>query len=553
MSSSYTAETEYSNHEYKRNMLFTHNQLAKKSIQMLRRIYQGDGVAKYSIGVDDDGSINPLSEEDFTQSVSNLKIMADIVNGMVFNEAVKTVSTEGEADKYYGDFNVQIVPGRIGYVDIRIAVAGNPDSGKSSTVGSLITGKMDNGSGSARSSVLNHQHEIANKGRTSSISYKMIGFNEKAEYINGNYRSYDPKNITRDAIKIITFIDLCGQRNYISTTTSAMTSTLPDYGMLAVNSNSGISLADTTRDHVELFHAYSIPFFAIMTVIDLTTPERFKETLTVLKRDILKVYGYSAFPIRNIQDVDSALSATMEKFVPIFQISNVTGRGQDLLKYFLSKLNQREQTEKFCLDQGIEVEHLGKYTCMPISHIYRVNGVGIVLSGIIHSGRVHINDTLYLGPDGNGEYHKLKVKSIQMNFESLKEGRVNDHIALSFKGKFPEEITPQKGMVLIGENIPKVASNKCIIQVKINLGTNARLNVGACPSGFIGSRRVCFKIKQITNHLTDFPESDILHQGDQANLECNLTRYVFAMHGTRIIFHEGEMRADGKVINMIAK
>lgn len=553
MSCSYNPEREDSNHEYKRNMLFTHRQLAEKSIQMLRRIYQGDGVAKYSIGIDDDGSINPLTEDDFTQSVANLKIMANAVNAMVFNETVQTISIEGEEDKYYGDFNVQIVPGRIGYVDVRIALAGNADAGKSTTIGVLITGKYDDSSGSARSVVLNHQHELTNKGRTSSISYKMVGFDEKGEYINGNYRKYDPKNITSDAVKIITFIDLCGQRNYISTTTAAMTSTLPDYGMLAVNSNSGISLSDTTKDHVELFHAYSIPFFVVMTVIDLTTPERFKETLTVLKRDILKVYGYSAFPIRNINDVDSALIAGMEKFVPIFQISNVTGRGHDLLKYFLSKLNSREQTEKFCLDTGIEVEQLGKYTCIPISHIYRVNGVGIVLSGIVHSGRVHINDVLYLGPDGNGEYHKVRVKSIQMNFESLKEGRVNDHIAISFKGKFPEEITPQKGMVLIGENIPKVSSNTCMIQVKINLGSNARLNVGACPSGFIGSRRVCFKIKEIHEHITKFPEGNILHQGDEAKLLCQLTRYVFAVPGTRVIFHEGEMRGDGKVVNMISK
>lgn len=53
--------------------------------------------------------------------------------------------------------------------DIRIAVIGNVDSGKSTLVGVLTKGIMDDGRGSARMKVFNFHHEAQN-GRTSSIS-----------------------------------------------------------------------------------------------------------------------------------------------------------------------------------------------------------------------------------------------------------------------------------------------------------------------------------------------------------------------------------------------
>lgn len=53
--------------------------------------------------------------------------------------------------------------------DVRIAIIGNVDSGKSTLVGVLTKGIMDDGRGSARKAVFNFLHE-ANNGRTSSIA-----------------------------------------------------------------------------------------------------------------------------------------------------------------------------------------------------------------------------------------------------------------------------------------------------------------------------------------------------------------------------------------------
>ena len=57
--------------------------------------------------------------------------------------------------------------------EIRIAVLGNVDSGKTTLISSLSNKILDNGRGSARSRIFKHKHEI-DTGRTSSISYNYL-------------------------------------------------------------------------------------------------------------------------------------------------------------------------------------------------------------------------------------------------------------------------------------------------------------------------------------------------------------------------------------------
>ena len=59
---------------------------------------------------------------------------------------------------------------------IRIGMIGNVDSGKSTLVGVLTKGALDNGKGSARMSVLQFKHELTT-GMTTNIATEHIKFN----------------------------------------------------------------------------------------------------------------------------------------------------------------------------------------------------------------------------------------------------------------------------------------------------------------------------------------------------------------------------------------
>lgn len=62
--------------------------------------------------------------------------------------------------------------------EIRLAVIGNVDSGKSTLVGCLTKGIKDDGRGYARKFVFNYQHE-SETGRTSSIAEEIISFRDE--------------------------------------------------------------------------------------------------------------------------------------------------------------------------------------------------------------------------------------------------------------------------------------------------------------------------------------------------------------------------------------
>lgn len=143
---------------------------------------------------------------------------------------------------------------------LRIAVSGGPDHSKSSTVGVLVTGTLDNGNGSARSHVLKLPHE-RDSGRSSSVSYNYI------------------KQVMPDGgRRILTMIDLCGHERYMRTTMYGITAHPVDYGMVMVGANMGINRADNgsfarsiTYEHINIFHQMQIPFFIVVSKRDLCT------------------------------------------------------------------------------------------------------------------------------------------------------------------------------------------------------------------------------------------------------------------------------------------
>ena len=58
------------------------------------------------------------------------------------------------------------------------------DAGKSTLLGVLTQGELDNGRGKARLNLFRHLHEIQS-GRTSSISHGILGFKSDGKVING--------------------------------------------------------------------------------------------------------------------------------------------------------------------------------------------------------------------------------------------------------------------------------------------------------------------------------------------------------------------------------
>lgn len=64
-----------------------------------------------------------------------------------------------------------------------MAVVGNVDAGKSTLLGVLTHGELDNGRGLARQKLFRHKHEVES-GRTSSVGNDILGFDSRGNVVN---------------------------------------------------------------------------------------------------------------------------------------------------------------------------------------------------------------------------------------------------------------------------------------------------------------------------------------------------------------------------------
>ncbi|MEQ2187875.1 hypothetical protein GOODEAATRI_009207 [Goodea atripinnis] len=135
----------------------TQNRFEHLATQMKWRLQEGRGEAVYQIGVEDNGMLVGLSEEDMRASLKTLHRLAEKVGADI------AVLRERELDC---DSDV---PRKIAEVLIRKV----PDDQQ---------GELDNGRGRARLNLFRHLHEIQT-GRTSSISFEILGFNSKGEHL----------------------------------------------------------------------------------------------------------------------------------------------------------------------------------------------------------------------------------------------------------------------------------------------------------------------------------------------------------------------------------
>lgn len=232
--------------------------------------------------------------------------------------------------------------------NVRVAVVGNVDAGKSTLIGTLTTSFLDDGRGSSRTSIMKHRHEIES-GRTSTSSSHLLGFRQSGESIAGRdkIRSNKMKSedeIARASYRVITLMDLAGHEKYLKTTIHGVSSGMADYGLILVNSRHPPT--HMTQHHLNLCCSYGIPVIVVFTKID-GCPEH---ALSTSKKELTKLLkspdiGKRPFAIKNEQDVDTCIGK-LHTLAPLIDISCVNGEGLDLLRKLLFTLPKRRRHEK---------------------------------------------------------------------------------------------------------------------------------------------------------------------------------------------------------------
>mmetsp|Transcript_13517 Transcript_13517/g.6666 ORF Transcript_13517/g.6666 Transcript_13517/m.6666 type:complete len:108 (+) Transcript_13517:299-622(+) len=92
----------------------------------------------------------------------------------------------------------------------------------------------------------------------------------------------------------VTFLDLCGHEKYLKTTIFGMVGCLPDYALIVVGTNMGVTRM--TKEHLGIALALKIPVFIVLTKIDICPENIYKQTLNTLVK-ILKSPGAARMPV----------------------------------------------------------------------------------------------------------------------------------------------------------------------------------------------------------------------------------------------------------------
>ncbi|CAG0885998.1 unnamed protein product [Darwinula stevensoni] len=484
---------------------------------------ESQGETLFEIGIALDGQDNGLAEEEMAASVATLQSLALALNADCVMLREKKFA-KGSCRQYL----VRRRADEKDFMEVRVAVVGNVDAGKSTLLGVLTHGELDNGRGFARQKLFRHKHEMES-GRTSSVGNDILGFDSQGAVVNkSDHGSLDWVRICEKSSKVITFIDLAGHEKYLKTTVFGMTGHAPDFGMLMVGANAGV--IGMTKEHLGLALALSVPVFVVVTKIDMCPPNVLQETMKLLVK-ILKSAGCRKVPIMVKSTDDVVMSATnfvSERLCPIFQVSNVTGENLDLLKMFLNLLMTRMPGNN---NEPAEFQ---------IDDTYSVPGVGTVVSGTTLKGTIRLNDVLLLGPDPLGHFRSITVKSIHRKRMPVREVRGGQTASFSLKKIKRSEI--RKGMVMVS---PAVNPQACWEFEGEILVLHHPTTISPRYQAMVH----CGSIRQTASILS--MTKDCLRTGDKATVRFRFIKHPeYIKAGQRLVFREGRTKAVGNIIKL---
>ena len=144
-------------------------------------------------------------------------------------------------------------------------------------------------------------------------------------------------DIVENSDKIVHLLDMCGHEKYLKTTMFGLTSLYPDYAVIVIGGNMGIS--KMTKEHLGIAITLDLPLFVVFTKIDIAPANILNDNLKALAKIMKESCGKIPILIKENTNIEKiAEKITTGKICPVFQISNATGDGFEVLRTFMGKL-----------------------------------------------------------------------------------------------------------------------------------------------------------------------------------------------------------------------
>lgn len=578
-------ENEYGNVEYKLRLTDPTPERVERLVTQLKwRIREGHGEAILYLGVKDDGLFVGLTPDEINLSLKTLQLMSTkigakmtvvneriVENGQNNDPSARDDLTQGtsrgsrtKSGKHHKENKpsfehsaenkskrliankaqkkqavrkvIQVLVKRKTHDisdELRVAVLGPTESGKSSLLGVLSRGEFDNGRGSARLNLFRHRHEIRS-GHTSSISQEIFGLN-----CNGQPLTYHTclttEEIIESSTRVVTLIDLAGHQRYLNTTLFGLGSHSPDVVLLVISVKSAITSVIT--DYVSLALGMEKSLAIIINKIDLASKEEQESCYSdIVKALDLLHPDVTAFRVTELREATIAGSRFGEaQILPIFFTSCVSGVGLNFLYEFFNETSPKLNSS--CLDDAVN-----QSPELQVDETFEVPGIGTVVSGLMIEGVIREGDEMLLGPDDQGNFCNVSIVSLQRHKIPCNYARAGQKCTMAI---LADNTKVRRGMVLkeMDENWEQNFSVCLRFEATIKFITNKqfKLGVGSQVSVYVGN------VKQTCSVL-----SIRLIANDSWFVDLKLTkRPEYIRKGSRLIIRHALTKGIGVVMRTI--
>jgi elongation factor 1-alpha len=218
-------------------------------------LLQANGKAQYVVGITDSGYLKGISRSQLEESVNVLQEIAHDIGADISKRE---------------DYPVR--NGHIGLVTIKnthaakdhilVGTAGHVDHGKSTLVGTIVSGTPDDGSGKTRLYLDVKPHEIE-RGLSADLSYVVYGFNEHVIRLKNPLSKKERAGVVQKSRKLVSFVDTVGHEPWLRTTIRGIVGPKLDYGLLVVSADDGVT--NVTREHLGILLAMELPTIVAVT------------------------------------------------------------------------------------------------------------------------------------------------------------------------------------------------------------------------------------------------------------------------------------------------
>ncbi|PSQ16677.1 GTP-binding protein [Halobacteriales archaeon QS_8_69_73] len=497
--------------------------------QMRHRVLSGDGEATYVVGVTDDGGVAGIEPSAFSETMDVLSLIAEEADAHIDDVRTWGVDDDGTVTRGETDTDglvgiATLQEGAVLDVDddhIVVGTAGHVDHGKSTLVGSLVTGDPDDGQGGTRSFLDVQPHEME-RGLSADLSYGVYGFDDEGSVRMDNpHRKSDRARVVEEADRLVSFVDTVGHEPWLRTTIRGLVGQKLDYGLLTVAADDGPT--KTTREHLGILLATELPTLVAITKADVVSDERVAEVEREVER-LLRDADRTPLSVER-HGVEAAIEEINEQVVPVVTTSAVTMQGLPVLDELFERLPKTGPTD-------------GDFS-MYIDRTYNVTGVGAVASGTIRSGSVAAGDELLVGPLADGAFREVEVRSIEMHYHRVEEASAGRIVGIALKGIGEADL--ERGMVLLPRSADPDPVREFTAEVMV-LNHPTRIHDGYEP---------VVHLETVSETVSIHPDGGQLLPGDTGTARVRFKFRPYTVEeGQRFVFREGRSKGVGTVTDV---